>query len=168
MAEDPKNLVRLDEEDWSALFPGEIVPVGNKQIMIKPLSLEQISDVLIYVKKIAPSLQEAGINLVNFDDPSNIPVIVNVFLKEAPDIMEALVGIHRDDITRLPFAKAVELCAVALRVNAESQESLVKNLTALATDLTQMVNGASVTQSNSSLAKATIPGKKSKVIPSAK
>lgn len=154
-----KEPVKLTDQDWEDLFPGEPFKLGKTEITIIPLDLESLAVVLKKVRSLADILQKRGVTLMNFNNPFQIPVLVENFLTEAPEAFEAMTGVHQDDLKRLPIGTAIELFTVALSVNSKSHKSLVKNLKALAGEITQMTNGVSEIQSSSS-SKAVTRGKK--------
>jgi len=140
MADMADSKVRIKDEDWSSLFPSEDYKVGSTVVHIKALSVEGISRITARLSEIGTKVTALNISLdESATNVGDLSQLVNVILKEAPDILSELTSIHEDDIRRLPVAVAIDVFNKALDVNIGSQSSLVKNLKQLGNKFNQFL-----------------------------
>ena len=121
-----KKLIRLQDNDWDKLFISGTVEVGSQTIQIEPLTLKEFGPVLKQLKSIDWS--KANVDFDALDEDSNLINLFAILLEKAPHILEIATKIHREDLSKLPLTKAIELLAVVLDVNLQSQEGLFDNL----------------------------------------
>lgn len=132
---------KLDDKDWEALLRVTIFRLGERDWPLRPIGLEDLGEITQSLKRITGELKEAGVTLANFQS-EKLDVVLTMVVKDAPDILEKLTGLHRDDIRRLPLDILVALFNQALDVNLASQDDLAKNLTALAEKVGSLAAGA--------------------------
>ena len=128
-------LTRLSNDDWKDLLPGKTVTIGKTPIVIEPLGVAKLAKLTLQFTPLAKKLKKAGITLDNFEDEENILILASELINNAPGILEAASGLHKEDIARLPLHAAVEIIRAVLEVNMEGQESLIKNFKALKTKM---------------------------------
>lgn len=139
----------LTEEDWGVLLPGKEVVLGNTSITIRPLNIKDFSLLTSKVTSAVMRIQKFKITWDVMSDPTKFSQVVNIIVKEAPEIISILTTVPTIDIVRLPLSKNVELAAIAWELNMADQETLVKNLQSVANmvqQLTGMLNPETVTQ----------------------
>ena len=118
--------------DLEALFPSDVITIGNQPIEIKALGFGKIMSLVRKLNALGPKFKEAGIDWENYNQQSNIIALASILLEQAPEIISEVSNIHEDDIPLLPLDKVVEILSVALEVNLKSKESLEKNFARLA------------------------------------
>jgi hypothetical protein len=132
---------RLDDKDWEALLRVEVFRLGNRDWPIRPVGSDDLGEITESLKRISGELSEEGVTLDNFRT-EKLDVILTLVVSNAPEIIEKLTGLHRDDIRKLPLDVLVALFNKALDVNLASQDDLAKNLTALAEKMGSLAAGA--------------------------
>lgn len=143
-----KQKIRLKDNDWDALFPGEDFKIGSTIIVITPLSLKAIAAVASKLATIGTSISKLGVTVSQIDAELNkeanailgLVDVVGTILNEAPDILSEMSGLAEEDVQNLPIDVAVKLFTKCLEVNINSQEELVKNLKSLGTKFGQFLN----------------------------
>jgi hypothetical protein len=126
------DLINLSDEDFEALLPGSPVALGKKTLVIRPLGLEGLKLVFTLLLTKVEDFTKMGITRDNFNKPDKIPVLAGFLMSELPEVFEMLSGLNRESFKKLPLAKVVELLTVIIQVNITSQDTLSKNLLALA------------------------------------
>lgn len=114
--------------DWEVLFPTRKVMVGTETVILRPLSVRQLSDSITILSGLIDAFVEAGITWDNYKEYANLVKLTCVFFERAPHLVSDVTGIDEEDIQSLPLNNAVELIVAAIEVNMESRESLEKNL----------------------------------------
>lgn len=132
---------RLDDKDWDALLRVEVFRLGNRDWPLRPVGLQDLGEITKSIQRIAGELQDKGVTLQNFQN-DKLHVVLDIVVTSAPDILEKLTGLHREDIRNLPLDVLVALFNTALDVNLASQDDLAKNLTALAQKMGSLAAGA--------------------------
>jgi len=120
-----------DASELDTLFPGEVVNIGKKAIMIKPLAFAQIALLMKKSKTLVSSFASAGITKDNFSEGQNILIIVADIMEQAPSILEDVLGISEADLKKLPLDVIVSLATTAIEVNLKSKDTLIKNFKGL-------------------------------------
>jgi len=118
---------RLTEDDWKDLLPCSSITLGKTTIIVEPLGVADLKKMSIKIMAIANAIGDS----VDFDTPEGMAALFTATMDNAPDVLEEVCGLHRDDIAKLPIAKAIELIRVVLEVNIGSKEALIKNCVAL-------------------------------------
>lgn len=138
-------VVRLNDDDWESLFPGQSYRVGSTQLMLEPMSVGDLAALVDRISSISSKFAalEVTVNdLSNRDSKSESVVgLVSLILKEAPEILADLSTLHVEDVKGLPIDTALDLFNACVDVNLKSKDSLVKNFRSLGakmTDLTGM------------------------------
>lgn len=126
---------RLSDRDWEILLPGTPHKIGETDLSIVPLGLESTKKAVGVIRNSFDVLREKGITPANYSDPQNIIEITALVLEQAPEFLVECSGLHLDDIKRLPLGTAVGLVSKVIEANVQSNEDLVKNLTALVATL---------------------------------
>ena len=141
-----KTKVRLNDEDWQALFPGDDFVIGTTTMQIVPLSIASIAKITARLSVIGTGIDKLNLAASDIDTAitsgatSQVVDLVNIILTQAPDILSEMSDLHIEDTKNLPLGIATELFLKCLEVNIDSQESLVKNLKSLGTKLGQFLN----------------------------
>lgn len=128
--------VKLTDESWGELFPGEDFPVGNQSVKVFPLGVEAVDTAITRIQESLGELKTAGIDETNYSMPENILPISSLLLKKVPDLICLSTNLDEGDFKKLPLSVAVELTVAVVKVNIASKESLTKNLGALGDILT--------------------------------
>lgn len=136
-----EKIKRLDDNDWEALLRVEVFRLGNRDWPLRPIGLEDLGEITKSLRRIAGELSNAGVTLQNFQS-EKLDVVLTLVVNNAPEILEKLTDLHRDDIRKLPLDILVALFNTALDVNLASQDDLAKNLTALAEKMGSLAAGA--------------------------
>jgi hypothetical protein len=131
----------LSDEDWELLLPSKAVTLGKSSISITPLCIEDFSKLTTKTVYVFNRVKELGEPTEIFRSATGFKKIVDIIVKEAPEIISLLTGIPIVDIKRLPVAKNLELMNVAWEVNTADQEALAKNLEGVAVMLNQISGG---------------------------
>lgn len=127
-----KDRVKLGDDDWKVLFPGEDFAIGSTTLRIEPLSLKGLSVVVDKLSRIIHQVVELDIDLDHLErDADKIVNVVHLVVNEAPEILSEMSGLDKDDVAGLPIDLAVDLFNKCLDVNIASQESLTKNFKSL-------------------------------------
>ncbi len=132
---------RLDDNDWEALLRVEVFRLGERDWPIRPVGLDDLGEITKSLKRISGELIEAGVTLKNFQS-EKLDVVLTLVVSNAPEILEKMTGLHRDDIRKLPLDILVDMFNTALDVNLASQDDLAKNLVALAEKMGSLAAGA--------------------------
>ena len=134
--------VKLNESDWVILFPQKEYRLGTTALHLVPLSLKSLATVMSSVNKIAEDVAVLNIDFGNLtDNPKAIVSLVELIVKESPDILSELSGLDVEDISKLPLGTAVDLFSACLDVNLTSQDGLIKNFQRLGEKVTKMTMG---------------------------
>jgi hypothetical protein len=127
--------VRLKDSDWESLFPGTEYTIASTVFRIKPLSLKGLAYISNKFSQIGAKISVLNFSLSDLDSESrnitSITELISTILEEAPEIISEMTGLHEEDIKMLPLDVVVDMFNVALDVNLNSQEDLVKNLKSL-------------------------------------
>ncbi len=126
--------IKLDV-DWESLFPGKDVSILGVTVNIQPLGLEKLAEVAGLIKRISSKLTEAGVTWENYTTPKGIIPLLDVCLRECPDILSEVTGVCIEDLKRLPIAENLTLLTAAIDVNIESKDSMEKNFESLSKHL---------------------------------
>ena len=124
-------LIQLTQDDWGQLMQGQAVVLGKTTVVIEPLGIASLRRIITKIKAIVSSLKDKGVSFEAIDDPGVIEELFAVVLDVAPDLLEEMTKVRKEDISRLPIAKGIELLRVALEVNISSHDELIKNFVAL-------------------------------------
>lgn len=128
-----KETVELKDSDWDTLFPGEGFTIGDTELNLVPLAIEDLSLILKKVSLITGQLSELNLSLDDLSKNSlKIVQLVELVVDEAPEILSWMSGLATKDVVALPLSTAVELFNAALDVNIKSQKDLLKNFKGLA------------------------------------
>lgn len=130
-------MMTLDENDWAALFGTGTVQIGRKTIDIRPFGIKDLAVVIKRIDRIKKKIPFEDLDLERDMDR-----IAAAITEDGLDLLELATGIDRNDLERMPLAKLSEIAAETIRVNIESQQSLIKNLKALTSQVAGMVQGA--------------------------
>ena len=128
----PENKAKLTDQDWEILFGHEEIILGNSVIYIKPLSVEQISELLLsfrqYLKELETEKQER-ITLENVLSGDSVVV----WIQKVPKILSDIISLDEEDIKRLPASKLLLIINKVLSL----EDELVKNFSSLASLINQ-------------------------------
>jgi len=117
--------------DLDSLFPGATVTIGTQVLTVKPLGLEEISDISKKLVGISGILAEQKITLKNFNTAENIPKLAIVLIDNIPSVLEEASNIALADLKKLPLEPIVDILTKVIEVNIKSKESLEKNFKSL-------------------------------------
>jgi hypothetical protein len=127
--------VRLKDADWESLFPGTEYTIASTTFRIKPLSLKGLAFISTKFSQIGAKIGALSFSISDLDSESrnitSITELISTVLEEAPEVLSEMTGLHEEDIKSLPLDVVVDMFNVALDVNLNSQEDLVKNLKSL-------------------------------------
>lgn len=123
--------IRLNDGDWNMLVKTVPVALGNTTIEIAPVGLPGMSALIETINGVFAAMVEKGITVANIDEH---PIdLFQILAEKAPAFLEALTGVDRDDIARLPIAKGVELLRAVVEVNLVDPRALAENIKAVMT-----------------------------------
>ena len=101
--------IRLNDTDWDILLPADTVKIGERNITVKPLGIEQLSIVLKRIGQVVSDWQDVlilGINKKQTSDvdlfnqiKNMIPKIAELISQHGIDVISILSNIHEDDRT---------------------------------------------------------------------
>lgn len=117
--------------DLDSLFPGTAITIGNQSIVIRPLSIEQLSVLSKKATSLGSVLAEKDITWENFNNPKNLVSIAIILLENAPDILEEASNIEVDDLKRLPLEIIMNIVDAIITENMKSKEGMEKNFKSL-------------------------------------
>ncbi len=117
--------------DLDSLFPGTSIPIGNEQIVIRPLTIEQLSTLSKKLTGIGVLLSEAGITWDNFNTPENLFKLAIMILDNVPNVLEEAANVNIDDLKQLPMDIIVQIVDAIIAENLKSKEGLEKNFKSL-------------------------------------
>jgi len=146
---------RISDDDFEYLFQEKPVKIGRMDHVVKPLSIEGIGRMVKSIQgpELTKNLAEAGITRSNVS--SKLTQLAGILIEHAPEALEIVFQLHRDDIRKLPLKAFLALADAATEANLESQGGLEKNLIALGGMLVPMIAGALETSFNTSSTEAT-------------
>lgn len=130
--------VKLSDRDWEILIPGVDFKLGNTTLKLKPLGLVSTKRAVSLIKDSLEFLAEKGVNELNYSAPKSILEIAHLVLDKAPELLSESSGLDVEDLNRVPMSVAISLVLEVINVNLQSNEDLIKNLTALAETLTTL------------------------------
>jgi len=151
------DLIRLTDDDWQHLLPERPYTLGAREIMLRPVTVDEIALCVKYAGGIKAAMAEAGIDRANV--MARLPEVIAIVIDRFPAVLEILTGIHRDDLRRLPAGELLALANEVADINLFSREGLEKNFLALADGISRMMSGASETLPSSSSKEATRGGR---------
>ena len=131
----------FSDEDWENLLPGKPIKLGSKTIIIRPFGVEDFKQVVKQLVGLRKTFTDQGITKDNFQN-DKLPEVAEILFNEVPELIEKSTEIPSKDLMRLPLAKGVEIVALMIEVNLESQEGLEKNLQGLVGGLQKLSQGA--------------------------
>lgn len=115
--------LELDEDDFAVLLPEEKYTLGKREIILRPLSLEDSAILMAAIRKDWPALMEdlveRGITLDNVED--QMISLGEVVIHRVPLVLAIMTGVHPDSIARIPLVDAVKLFNKALKINLRDQ-----------------------------------------------
>ena len=141
------------------LLPGESFPIGDEQVIIRPLGLRKIKEISCNLQALWNELKEKGITFTNtakeipavgddaptsiiippnFKEPENLLIISQILVTKFVGVLEEVSDIHQDDLDELPIDIIVGLVAKCIEVNLKSKESLLGNFKSLTGILVKM------------------------------
>lgn len=126
-----KETKRLTAEDWGLIAPGRLFPLGNTEIKIKPLSIEEIFDVLLLTHDALRLAIKKGITLVNWHEKENISELKSLFVSHLPQVVTMASDLDGEDFRKLPGEFQINLIAEIITENLSTVESATKNSDAL-------------------------------------
>ena len=134
-----KKKIKLGEDDWSQLFPGEKFEIAGTTLIIEPMDLKTLSSVLKKVGTVMDSFPKVDIGsaLAGKENSSMLDFISKI-VEDVPEVLSDMSGLDQDDVLKLPLDIGVELFAKCLDVNLKAKESLLKNLKKLGEGMAQM------------------------------
>ncbi len=117
--------------DLESLFPGGTVEIGTQSIVIKPLGLEQISEISKRLTGVTKLLEKVGVTFDNWNHPESILKIAGVLFDNFPDVLEEAANLDIADIKKMPIGLIARVVDKVIEVNLESKELLLKNFGSL-------------------------------------
>ena len=139
--------IRLSDQDWNILLPGEFITIGKQQIEIKPLGLGDLSLLMRELRLVIGKCSEAGITLDNYE--SHFVSLAGIVLEEAPAIITLLINLDPEDVKRLPVAIATKILIACFRINIDSQDDLKKNLLTLTNQVAALEGAGGIQEQES-------------------
>jgi len=126
-----KDRVRL-KLDYDSLFPGEVIRIGQTDVMIRPLGVSALITVVKHLNTLVGDLKEQGLTWQNFETPENLLKIAGIVVTKFPDLLAEATNIAEEDIAELPLPIVVSLMVKVVEVNLKAKEDLEKNFQTLA------------------------------------
>lgn len=126
-----KDRVRL-KLDYDSLFPGEVITIGQNEVMIRPLGVSALITVVKHLNVLVVDLKEQGLTWQNFETPENLLKIAGIVVTKFPDLLAEATNIAEEDIAELPLPIVVSLMVKVVEVNLKAKEDLEKNFQTLA------------------------------------
>jgi len=148
-----KSLIRLHDEDWDTLLPGEEYTLGQTKFKVVPLGLKDTSALLKRLAELGtiwgPILDEYASGKLKNKQPKELimevlPKIAEMLASQAVDVLSLMSGVAQEDIERLPLLAATNLGIFCIEVNIKSQQGLEKNFKTLADLVTRLTQGKSL------------------------
>jgi hypothetical protein len=116
------------------MFGGEVITLGKTEHRIEPMSIEAGIEAGQQIWRIDDELIKEGCGFKDItaliksgEWPAKVPAFISVLILKVPSLCEALTGIHRDSLKKLPVPILIELFVKAVQVNVKSLEGLEKN-----------------------------------------
>lgn len=135
--------IQFTDADWDNIFPVEVVQIGNHQVKIQALSVEDISNMLGKQLPLIMEMFSEEIAIISAGNQVSKDMVfdrlkaclsnVSFFLSESgSNLLASMIPILRaEDIRRFPPNIIVDLLAATLKVNLLSLEQMEKNLNPL-------------------------------------
>ena len=120
---------KLSPSDWDKIIHTAEISFGETTVQIRPAGLIEMSLLIEDANAVLATAAAKGITVGNIGERAF--ELFQIVMTHAPAILEALSGVHRDDIARLPIAKSVELLKAIVEVNLDSPKALAENINAL-------------------------------------
>lgn len=117
--------------DLESLFPGGTVEIGTQSIVIKPLGLEQISEISKKLTGVTKMLEKVDVTFDNWNKPDSVIKIAGVLFDNFPDVLEEAANLELNDIKKMPIGLIALIVDKVIEVNLESKELLLKNFGSL-------------------------------------
>jgi len=117
--------------DLEALFPGSALPIGNESIIIRPLNIEQLSNLSKKVSALKTILAEKDITLANFNTPEKLFQLAIIILDNVPDVLEEASNVEMDTLKQLPIEIIAQIIEKIISENLKSKGVLEKNFRSL-------------------------------------
>lgn len=122
-------VIRLNDGDWNVLMKTVPVSLGSTTIEIAPIGLPGMSALIENINSVFAAMVEKEITIANIEEH---PIdLFQILAEKAPAFLEALTGVDRDDIARLPIAKGVELLRAVIEVNLVDPKAMAENIKAV-------------------------------------
>lgn len=175
MSEDKK--VKLTNDDWKDLLPGENYKLGHTTLFIQPLGIEALAKVLKRLEEVIKIWKDMILRdqeEVKFQGSKKkkgnqhkaknkketqslverilemLPKLSQMIQEHGIDIISDLAGVVKEDIARLPAKESVKLFEFCLEVNIKSQEGLEKNFQSLGWMVARLTQGPATARQTSS------------------
>lgn len=126
-----KDRIRL-KLDYDSLFPGEVITIGQNEVMIRPLGVSALITVVKHLNVLVVDLKEQGLTWQNFETPENLLKIAGIVVTKFPDLLAEATNIAEEDIAELTLPIVVSLMVKVVEVNLKAKEDLEKNFQTLA------------------------------------
>ena len=117
--------------DLESLFPGSSVIIGNQSIIIRPLTIEQLSHISKKLTGLTCMLAEQGVTWENFNNPENLFKLAIAVLDNVPDVLEEAANVNIEDLKKLPIEFIVQILEAIISENLKSKEGMEKNFKSL-------------------------------------
>jgi hypothetical protein len=117
--------------DLEVLFPGSSFAIGNEVIVIRPLNIDQLSEVALKLAGLGDIIEKKGITQENFNTPKNLLILASTILTNVPSVLEEAANLDIEDLKKLPPDIIVELIKQIIAENLKAKESLEKNCKSL-------------------------------------
>lgn len=125
--------------DLDALFPGEELVIGSTTVIIRPLSIYQISNISKQLKGMGAVLSKEGITWDNFAEKQSIFTIAVCLIDSFPEVLEEASNIELEDLQLLPLESIVLILNKVIEVNLKSKDELTKNFKSLTEKLVTQI-----------------------------
>lgn len=123
--------IKLLDEDWKQIRSGEPFPIGSTTLNIIAFSWNQLDALSLKIEAVVLQCISQGLTRENFHEVGNLFMIAKSVLEKGPEIVSEASNLDVADVRELPLPILSNLVSKIIEVNAESKESLVKNLKAL-------------------------------------
>ncbi len=117
--------------DLDSLFPGSPITIGNQSIIIRPLTIEQLSMLSKKVTGLTSLLNEQEVTWENFNTPANLFKIAFLILENIPEVLEEASNVNIEDLKKLPVEIVVQIIEAIISENLKSKEGMEKNFKSL-------------------------------------
>lgn len=144
-----KERVKLTDADFDTLFPGRDIRLGNTVLTLRPLSCDDLADIVRAVSGVIAEFSKEGITQKTLTDKETLSKLPDLILKHCPRIVGIASGLDDSDVVRLPPSVAIKLVSELIEINLKDYEELTKNLTALVDRLGEVKALVSAISSNS-------------------